>query len=251
MPNLAGLHVANEMRRFKRSRLARLAVIAMIFIPLLYSALYLWAFWNPLDKTEDLPVALVNSDRGAELQGQKLNAGDEVVDGLRDNDRINWSEVSHQEAEEGVRDGRYYFSLELPENFSEAVSSAAGQNAEKARLIATYNDANSYLSTVIGQNVMREVLNTVGTKISGQAVDKVLIGVLDAGSGLGEAAEGSGTLSDGINQLSDKIPTLTGGINQLKDGAGTLDSGLGQLKDGSSTLAGGTQELHDQVGQLN
>jgi putative membrane protein len=251
MPNLAGLHVANEMRRFKRSRLARLAVIAMIFIPLLYSALYLWAFWNPLDKTEDLPVALVNSDRGAELQGQKLNAGDEVVDGLRDNDRINWTEVSHQEAEEGVRDGRYYFSLELPENFSEAVSSAAGQNAEKARLIATYNDANSYLSTVIGQNVMREVLNTVGTKISGQAVDKVLIGVLDAGSGLGEAAEGSGTLSDGINQLSDKIPTLTGGINQLKDGAGTLDSGLGQLKDGSSTLAGGTQELHDQVGQLN
>ncbi len=84
---------------------------------------------------------------------------------------------------------------------------------------------------------MREVLNTVSTRISAEAVDKVLVGVLDAGSGIAEAAEGSGTLADGIGTLQGKLPTLTDGVDQLKDG--------------SSTLAAGTQTLNDQVGQLN
>ncbi|MDN6620261.1 MAG: YhgE/Pip family protein, partial [Corynebacterium variabile] len=151
---IAGFHVANELRRFKRARLTRLTIIALILIPLLYSALYLWAFWNPLNKTDALPVALVNSDQGAELNGEETRAGDQVVQGLRDNDQINWTEVSSEEAEQGVKDGKYYFSLALPENFSEAVTSAAGTDAEKARLITHYNDANGYLSTIIGENVM-------------------------------------------------------------------------------------------------
>jgi putative membrane protein len=36
---IAGFHVANELRRFKRARLTRLTIIALILIPLLYSAL--------------------------------------------------------------------------------------------------------------------------------------------------------------------------------------------------------------------
>lgn len=237
MPSIAGLHIANELRRFRRAKLTRLTVIAVILIPLLYSALYLWAFWNPLNKTEALPVALVNSDRGATLDGQETRAGDQVVQGLHDNKKINWTEVSAQEAEDGVKSGKYYFALELPSDFSAAVTSAAGDDAHKARLIATYNDANGYLSTVIGQNVMREVLNTVGTTISSEAVDKVLVGVLDAGSGISQAADGSGRLADGLTQMADQVPQLT--------------SGMDRLKDGSSTLADGTGQLNDQVGQLN
>ena len=41
MPSIAGLHIANELRRFRRAKLTRLTVIAVILIPLLYSALYL------------------------------------------------------------------------------------------------------------------------------------------------------------------------------------------------------------------
>lgn len=215
----------------------------MIMLPLLYSALYLWASWNPLVNTQTLPVALVNSDEGSELEGEEVRAGDQVVDGLHDNDQINWTEVTAQEAEDGVRDGTYYFSLELPPNFSEAVTSAAGTDAEKAQLIATYNDANGYLNTIIGENVIRKVLNTVGTTISAEAVDQVLIGVLDAGDGLSQAADGAGELADGTGELRGQMPTLL-------DGTGELADGLVQLKDGSEQLAAGTQELNDQVGQL-
>ena len=266
---IAGLHIGSELRRFSRAKLTKVAIVAIIFMPLLYSSLYLWAFWDPFAKTDSLPIALVNSDKGAEVDGEELNAGDEVVDGLRDNEKLNWTETSAEEAKKGVSDGTYYFSLELPENFSEAVASPNTDNPEKARLVATYNDANGYLSGVIGENAMKQVLNSVSDNISTQAVDKVLVGVVNAGDGMSQAADGAGQLADGSSELADGakqlddgagtlrdgLVTARDGSSQLVDGTGTLVSGVGELKDGSSRLADGTEELNTQVqgaaGQLD
>ena len=153
---IAGLHFNSEIRSFKRHKLTKVALIAIVLMPLLYSALYLWAFWDPFNKVNDLPVALVNSDQGTVVNGKKLNAGDEVVQGLHDNDQITWIDTTEEQAQEGVASGKYYFSLQIPENFSRAVASpATSPDPQKAQLISTYNDANNYLSTIIGQNVMR------------------------------------------------------------------------------------------------
>ena len=167
---LAGFKLNSEIRSFKRNRLTRAALVILVLMPLLYSALYLWAFWNPFGNLNALPVALVNSDKGTSVDGKELRAGDKVIEGLKENDQISWIETDSEDARRGVESGEYYFSLELPENFSDAVASPTSGKPEKANLISTYNDANGYLSTMIGQNVMREVLNVVGDKISAEAV---------------------------------------------------------------------------------
>lgn len=241
---LAGLKLNSEFLRLKRNRLTRIAVIFLCLMPLLYSALYLAAFWDPFNKIDQVPVALVNSDKGAKVEGKDLRAGDQVMQGLEDNDQIHWIVTDSEDAKKGVANGKYYFSLELPENFSQAVGSPTSANPEKAHLISTYNDANGYLSTVIGQNVMREVLNVVGDKISAQAVDKVLIGVMNAGSGLERAAVGAGQLANGTGQLRD-------GSKKLDSGAGQLKDGLTKAKDGSTKLRGGGDQLEDGLGKLH
>ncbi|AEI09087.1 putative phage infection protein [Corynebacterium resistens DSM 45100] len=241
---LAGLKLNSEFLRLKRSRLTRLAVIFLCLMPLLYSALYLAAFWDPFNKVDQVPVALVNSDKGANVEGKELRAGDQVMQGLQDNDQIHWIVTDSEDAKKGVANGKYYFSLELPENFSEAVGSPTSDNPEKAHLISTYNDANGYLSTVIGQNVMREVLNVVGDKISSQAVDKILVGVMDAGSGLERAAIGAGQLANGTGELRNGSTKLDGGAGQLKDG-------LTKAKDGSTKLRGGGDQLEDGLSKLH
>ncbi len=53
----------------------RLAVVVIILMPLLYGALYLWAFWNPFGNVNNLPVAIVNLDEGADAMGEPLDAG--------------------------------------------------------------------------------------------------------------------------------------------------------------------------------
>ncbi|MGJ4111817.1 YhgE/Pip family protein [Corynebacterium macclintockiae] len=241
---LAGFKLNSEIRSFKRNRLTRAALVILVLMPLLYSALYLWAFWNPFGNLNALPVALVNSDKGTSVDGKELRAGDKVIEGLKENDQISWIETDSEDARRGVESGEYYFSLELPENFSDAVASPTSGKPEKANLISTYNDANGYLSTMIGQNVMREVLNVVGDKISAEAVDKVLLGIVDAGSGIQRAAIGAGKLADGTAQLKD-------GSVQLNDGAEKLANGLATAKDGSGKLRNGAVELDDGIAKLH
>lgn len=60
-PKLAAL----ELRRFGRGRLPRVALVALLLLPLLYGALYLWSFWDPYGRLDRIPVALVNGDDGA------------------------------------------------------------------------------------------------------------------------------------------------------------------------------------------
>lgn len=248
---LAGFKLNSEIRSFKRNRLTRIALVILVLMPLLYSALYLWAFWNPFGHLNSLPVALVNSDKGANVKGEQLRAGDKVIEGLKENDQISWIETDAEDARKGVESGEYYFSLELPENFSEAVASPTSDNPEKANLISTYNDANGYLSTMIGQNVMREVISVVGDKISAEAVDKVLVGVVDAGSGMQKAALGAGKLADGTAELKDGSGKLDDGANKLSDGISKAKDGSGKLRKGANELDDGISKLHDGAGKLS
>lgn len=74
-PKLAAL----ELRRFGRGRMPRAALVALLLLPLLYGALYLWSFWDPYGRLDKIPVALVNDDKGASAEGKRVAAGDEIA----------------------------------------------------------------------------------------------------------------------------------------------------------------------------
>lgn len=76
-PGLAAL----ELRRFGRGTLPRAALVALLLLPLLYGALYLWSFWDPYGRLDKIPVALVNDDQGATADGKKVAAGDSITEG--------------------------------------------------------------------------------------------------------------------------------------------------------------------------
>ena len=66
---LAGLAFGSEIKRFGRSRMTRVAIIVLMLLPLVYGALYLWAFWDPFGHVNKMPVALVNSERARRYPG--------------------------------------------------------------------------------------------------------------------------------------------------------------------------------------
>ncbi|CAM5266963.1 ABC-2 type transporter transmembrane domain-containing protein OS=Lysinibacillus sphaericus OX=1421 GN=LS41612_04185 PE=4 SV=1 [Lysinibacillus sphaericus] len=69
----------------------------------------------------NLPVAIVNDDKGAEMDGVKLDLGDTLVDKLVDSKQFDFIEVSKEEAEKGLNGRDYYMILEIPTNFSETL----------------------------------------------------------------------------------------------------------------------------------
>ncbi|MGW3242508.1 YhgE/Pip family protein [Streptomyces sp. NPDC001070] len=256
-PRLAAL----ELRKFGRGRLPRAAMVSLLLLPLLYGALYLWSFWDPYGRLDKIPVALVNADKGAIVNGERLAAGESIVGGLRDSDTFDWHETSAAEAAEGVEDGTYYLSLTIPSDFSARVASSSGRRPQTGALQVRTNDANNYIVGQISRTVFSEVRSAASTNASRGFYDKIFVafsdlhgetvkaadGADDVTKGAGTARTGSKKLGDGISTAEDGARQLAGGLHTAKKGSHSLASGLGALDSGAGQVAAGTQALADKV----
>ncbi|MFE6401246.1 YhgE/Pip family protein [Streptomyces alboflavus] len=249
-PKLAAL----ELKRFGRGRLPRAALVALLLLPLLYGALYLWSFWDPYGRLDKIPVALVNDDKGATVDGKKLTAGDGIAERLLDSKTFDWHEVSAAEARDGVEDGTYYLSLTMPSDFSERVGSSSGDAPETGALKVRTNDANNYIVGQISRTVFSEVRTAASTKASRNMLDKIFISFSDIHGKTREAAKGADKLEGGIGKAKKGSKDLVDGLKNAKTGSGDLASGVrklhtgaGDLEDGSRKVADGTQKLADRV----
>lgn len=226
---LAAFSPGSDFKRYYRGRMPRLALAVIIIMPLLYGALYLWAFWNPFNAVDKIPVALVNSDRGAMVQGKPLNAGEQVAQGLIASKQLDLHLVSEEDAKTGVAHGKYYFSITLPSDFSEAVASPASSNPRSADLVFTYNDANNYLSTVMGQDAAEQVVNKVSAQVGAQTFDIVFNDASGLMPKLKQAQAGVTQLNTGMQTANSGAHELATNLVTAKNGAGELAGGLSQL----------------------
>ncbi|MEV5143045.1 YhgE/Pip domain-containing protein [Streptomyces sp. NPDC052727] len=249
-PRLAAL----ELRRFGRGKLPRAALVALLVLPLLYGALYLWSFWDPYGRLDRIPVALVNDDKGATAGGKKITAGDDIVDGLRDSRTFEWHEVSDEQARAGVEDGTYYLSLTMPADFSSRIASSSGDSPETGALQVRTNDANNYIVGQISRTVFNEVRSAASTKASRSFLDRIFVSFSDIHDKTVTAARGADKLNSGIGKAEKGSKDLADGLKDAKSGSGKLakgleklDTGSGDLQEGSRQVADGTQALADKV----
>jgi putative membrane protein len=212
---IAGLALGSDNKRYFRGNLPRLAMITIILMPLLYGAMYLWAFWNPFGEVDKIPAAVVNLDKGATAQGQKLDAGKEVVSNLIKSGELGIKETSEEDAVEGLSDGTYYYTVTIPPNFSEAIVSPTAKNAFKAELVFQFNDANNYLSSVIGGDAAEQVLNKVNESVGDKIMNKVLVTVQGAIPKLQEAVSGAEKLASGSGELNNGILELQSQLDEV------------------------------------
>lgn len=199
-------------------------------------------------------MALVNDDRGASADGKKVTAGDDITRGLRDSGTFDWHEVSAATARKGVEDGTYYLSLTMPADFSERVTSSAGDSPETGALQVRTNDANNYIVGQISRTVFSEVRSAASTKASRTFLDRIFVSFSDihgqtvkAADGADELKGGIGTAEEGSKDLADGLKDAKKGSGKLSKGLKRLDTGAGDLADGSRQVAAGTQTLADTV----
>ncbi|MDQ0796843.1 YhgE/Pip domain-containing protein [Streptomyces sp. B1I3] len=249
-PKLAAL----ELRRFGRGRMPRAALVALLLLPLLYGALYLWSFWDPYGRLDRIPVALVNNDKGAPSEGGRLAAGDEIAGRLLDSKVFDWHEVSTAEAGRGLEDGTYYLSLTMPADFSERIASSGGGSPETGALQVRTNDANNYIVGQISRTVFAEVRSAASTKASRGFLDRIFINFSGLHDATAKAAKGAGDLESGITKAKKGSKDLADGLKDAKAGSGKLSGGVvklnkgaGDLETGSRQVADGTQQLADKV----
>jgi putative membrane protein len=249
---------ASELRRLTSSRMARLGVIALALIPTLYAGLYLYANHDPYAALSQVPAAVASDDRGATLDGgERLDAGSSVADKLVDSKSFAWHKVSSAEALAGVYDGTYSFAVVIPESFSSDLAATSDFKPRKAEVILETNDANNYMTTMMGNTVIKEVRASVASQVSETAADRLLVGFTEIHDELGKAVDGAEQLRSGIAsadsgaaKAQQGAQSLAAGLHQLSAGAATLDDGLGQAVSGADRLHTGASSLASGLGTL-
>jgi len=239
-----------DIKSIFKNRFIRVSVIAIIIVPLLYSLLYLDAFWDPYARIQDMTIAVVNEDGGALLDGEQVNYGEDIVENLKGNEEVGWDFTSNEKANEGLEKQGYYAKFVIPEDFSESVVAAKEGKPQVADLQFVCNEKKNFLAAQINSQVEKllkeEIVGTISNNYVTVAFDKLY----EAKDGFIKVADGSEKLYNGIGELNEKVPMLAEGANKLGDGSAQLKDGQGALNSGIKSINNGLSEVNSKVPAL-
>ncbi|MFT9055601.1 MAG: YhgE/Pip domain-containing protein [Ethanoligenens sp.] len=226
-------------------------LIGVSIIPILYSFFYLWAFWDPYGHLSSVPVAVVNDDQGASINGEQRNLGNEVVQRMKTSNDLKWIFVSsNSTARAGVEAGQYYTAVFIPSTFSSDIASASTKDKKAPVIQYLSNEKNNYTASKIISSAMtrleEETRMSVDKSITTSLTDKLRA----VPASLSTLNDGLGKLSDGANTLSSGMGQATGGAGQVASGASALHTGLQTLGGGASSLASGASAAADGAAQV-
>src|SRR5690625_1294304 len=123
-----------DLKNITTNWVVAIIIGGLIILPSLYAWLNIKASWDPYAQTGQIPIGIVNEDKGAMIRDEEIHVGDTLVDTLRKNDDFNWQFVDREKAMDEVRFGNYYAVIIVPENFSETLGTVITDEPEKAQI---------------------------------------------------------------------------------------------------------------------
>ena len=120
---------------FSTARRKPLTYIGLVAVPLvvaLFDLLYVNVFMNPYEKMKELPVAVVNLDKGTLVDGESKNYGEELVTSILESDSALWTPEDPNLVEEGLENSDYYLAVVIPSDFSERITAGQSTSPETA-----------------------------------------------------------------------------------------------------------------------
>ncbi|MFF1990836.1 YhgE/Pip family protein [Bacillus mycoides] len=243
--------LSKEFAEIIKSKKILIPIIAVLFVPILYAGMFLWAFWDPYEQLDDLPVAVVNLDKGAELDGKPIEVGKGLVDNLKDNKSFKWEFVSEKEAKEGMEGRKYYMLVRIPDDFSSNATTLLKDDPKPLNLEYIPNESLNFLSSQIGGTAIEKIKGEVSSTLTKTYAEKMFDSIKDVSKGLADGADGANKLHDGASELHDGSSKVTDGLHTLQGKSGEMKDGVQKLADGSNTLVDGSGKVTTGLNTLN
>ncbi|MBJ8022159.1 YhgE/Pip domain-containing protein [Bacillus cereus] len=239
-----------EFTEIIKSKKILIPIIAILFVPILYAGMFLWAFWDPYKQLDDLPVAVVNLDKGAVFDGKPIEVGKGLVDNLKDNTSFKWEFVSEKEAKKGMEGRKYYMLVRIPNDFSSNATTLLKDDPKPLNLEYIPNESLNFLSSQIGGTAIEKIKGEVSSTLTKTYAEKMFDSIQDVSKGLADGAEGANKLHDGSSELHDGSSKVTDGLHTLQGKSGEMKGGVGKLFDGSGKVTAGLNTLNSKTGEM-
>lgn len=217
---------ARDIKRICTNWAAMIMALIIILIPSLYSLTNIKASWDPYANTNGIKIAVVNKDLGTIYKEQDLNLGNELVEKLEDNDKMNWNFVDEEKASEGLINEKYYASIVIPEDFSKCVTTLMDKDVVKPKLIYTVNEKKNAIAPKLTDAGAKSVKNQLDENIV-KTVSGIMFRLIDEAG-----VEIDGKRAD-IRDIINKIYELDEELPELES---ILDDTIGGVSDTNALL---------------
>lgn len=232
-----------DMKHLLTNVIGAIVVVGFILVPSLYAWFATAGFWDPYANTKNIQVAVANLDEGyqSDLVPVKINAGDNVVSALHENDNFDWVFVDEQQAVEGIESGQYYASIIIPKTFSADLMTVFSDDITHSSIIYYTNEKEN----AIAPRVTDAGASAIQVQIDETFTETVTSVALSTASNLMDFLNGSG-LTNYATVLSSH---LDGAIEQL-DMAASQTSAFAELMGASAALIDGSSDLLGNTSSL-
>lgn len=255
-----------DLGRLFRNRAAVLILIGISILPSLYAWFNIAANMDPYGNTKGIQVAIANDDKGADSEQMSLDAGKSIVDNLKKNDQLGWKFVDAKTAKQGVKAGKYYAAIIIPENFSESLLSILSGDIKQPELNYYINEKKNAIAPKItdtGASTIQQEINDTFTSVAAESVSRLLsekagdvAGKVDAGnSNLIQAITETRKNLDEYNQVLDNFQktvdqsdaVMESAVETLDQVVAAADSGVEALSDTEDVLG----DTRTAIGQFS
>ncbi len=128
-------------------------------LALLFAVLYVGANIDPAGHMKNLPVGLVNADKGAAVGGKQVNLGAQITESISKStvggDKIDWKVMDEREVTEELGKGKLYGALVVPADFTSSVAALTGTTAARTPARPTLTVLTNQSAGSLGSSLAR------------------------------------------------------------------------------------------------
>ncbi|MBA4862338.1 DUF3533 domain-containing protein [Streptomyces sp. PSKA54] len=155
-------------------------------LALLFTVFYVGANIDPAGHTKNLPVGLVNADKGAAVGGKQVNLGARITESIQKSTasggKIDWKVMDEKEAKEELGKGKLFGALVVPGDFTSSTTALTDTATTKAPVRPTLTVLTNQSAGSVGSSLARTATTQAAENASLQVGKE-----LTAQSGTGQA----------------------------------------------------------------
>ena len=225
-------------------------ILVAIVTPVIIIGGLLGALSSAGNGLERVPVALVNNDeliREADDNGEEtiIFASKPLVTELVTSEdfAVDWLITNSEQARALLASGDVYAIVEIPEDFSLAVTTLDSEDPQQATFTIITDSSRSYLAGVLSDQVGAALAAGVSDEFGSGIMDGLFAAIVDISDGFQETADAAEELASGVEGVSDGMSELASGYEDFDDGLGEFAAGTRGLSDGLDALSASTSQL--------
>lgn len=244
-----------DVKRLVKNPLALVIAIGLCVIPSLYAWFNIYSNWDPYASTANIRVAVVTEDEGyTQSDGTAVNMGEDVLEELKENDKIGWVFTdTKEEALKGVYSGEYYAAVIISPDFTYSMYNVFKEDFKNPTIIYYENEKKNAIAVKITDTAVSTLKQSINQKFIEVVTSNIfeqtnhLSGEIENGDGFSEFVQKLESLNQNLISYSSMIDTFIDGNAALTAAVSDANDGIPDL---SEKIKGGANSFSDAKSNL-